>query len=123
MKALEDRVALRLARGRLRVCDPADIYHLEADGSTTLVRIRSARRLRDVRPLGDLSALLSPHGFLRVHRSHAVNLRHVREVRPSPSGSEWELRLSPPLNVVLPVSREGAVWVRDAYGDRKGKRR
>jgi hypothetical protein len=44
---------LHLARDRRRAIDPHDIYFLEATGQTTLVRLRSSRRLRDVRTLGN----------------------------------------------------------------------
>ena len=34
--------------------DPSNVYFLEAVGDDTLVRLRSKRRLRDLRPLGTL---------------------------------------------------------------------
>ena len=72
----EERVLLHLDERTRRAIDPADIYFLEADGSDTLVRLRSSRRLRDARQLPEVLALFVPHGFLRIHRSHAVNLAH-----------------------------------------------
>jgi two-component system LytT family response regulator len=38
------------------------------------------------RTLQSILESLEPHGFVRVHRSAAVNLSHVRQVRPLPSG-------------------------------------
>jgi two-component system LytT family response regulator len=38
------------------------------------------------RTLQSILESLEPMGFARVHRSAAVNLRHVRQVRPLPSG-------------------------------------
>lgn len=49
--------------------DPNDVYFLEALGDDTLVRLRSKRGLRDVRPLGTLLREFTPYGFLRVHRN------------------------------------------------------
>jgi DNA-binding LytR/AlgR family response regulator len=118
VKSLDDRFLLRLSRDRLRVVDPANIYHLEAVGRTTLVRLRAARRLRDLRSCGELANLLSGHGFLRVHRNHIVNLRRVQEVRQREAGSDWELRLEAPVGTVLPVSRQAIRWVRQAFGER-----
>jgi len=118
VKALDDRFLLRLARDRLRVVDPADIYYLEAVGRTTMVRLRSAKRVRDLRFCGELAVLLSDHGFLRIHRNHIVNLRRVQQVRQRGAGADWELCLEPPVGAVLPVSRQAIRWVRQAFGDR-----
>jgi hypothetical protein len=69
------------------------------------VRLRSARRLRDARTLGELVPLLSPFGVVRVHRKNAVNLRHVLDVRRRGGEADWEVKLEPRVNRVLPVSR------------------
>ena len=112
---LPDRILLHLADGRRVPVDPGEIYLLETAEGDTSVRLRSRRRLRDVRRLGDLVELLAPHGFVRIHRSHAVNLRRVREIRPV--GGGWEVRMDPPVNRVLPVSRREASDLFAAYGD------
>jgi DNA-binding LytR/AlgR family response regulator len=101
------RVLLHLPDRRRRLVDPEDVYYLEADGDDTLVRLRGARPLRDVRRLGELLEKLEPLGFVRVHRNHAVNPRHVRELRPARQREGWELRLEPPVNKLLPMSRTG----------------
>jgi DNA-binding LytR/AlgR family response regulator len=44
--------------------------------------------------------------FLRVHREYAVNLRRVALIRPRPSGRDWELKMEPPVNRVIPIARE-----------------
>ena len=98
-----DRVLLHLVDGQRTPVDPADVYFLEAVGSETLVRGRSRRRLEDVRPLGELMRLFKPHGFQRVHRNHAVNLRRILTIRRT--GRDWELKLEPPVNRVLPIGR------------------
>ena len=109
---LKDRAMRRIARVLINVCelrrapvDPNDVYFLEAVGGDTLVRLRSKRRLRDVRPLGRLLKEFTPYGFLRVHRNHAVNLARVREIRRRKGREDWEIKLEPPVNRVLPVSR------------------
>ena len=101
------RIVLHLADRRRRLVDPEDVYYLEADGDDTLVRLRGARPLRDVRRLGEILEKLEPLGFVRVHRNHAVNPRHVRELRPTREREGWELRLEPPVNKVLPMTRFG----------------
>ena len=49
--------------------------------------------------------------FAMIHRSWAVNLRRVREIWPA-ADSGWEVKLDPPVNRVLPVSRRrvSALW-------------
>ena len=118
-----DRVLLHVRRdSRLvkRAVDPADVYFLEADGGDTLVRLRGSRRLRDVRRLAEVAPLFEPFGFLTIHRAHAVNLRRVREVRPRDEGDDWEVKLDPPVNRVLPVARGELARLEAAFGEREG---
>ena len=89
MNAPPPRILLHLGRDRCRAVDPDDIYFLEAVGETTLVRTRSARRIRDVRALGELLELLSHLGFVRVHRNHAVSVRHIRDIRRRSGVKDW----------------------------------
>jgi DNA-binding LytR/AlgR family response regulator len=99
------KTLLHLARGLRRVVDVDEIYYLEAQGDETDVRLRGARSLRDVRSLGELLPGLASLGFVRIHRNHALHAGHVREIRPTASGSGWEVLLEPPVNKVLSVSR------------------
>ncbi len=99
------RVLLNISELRRLPVDPSDVYFLEAVGDHTLVRLRSKRRLRDLRHLGALLKQFAPYGFLRVHRNHAVNLARIQEIRQRKGRQDWELKLEPPVNRVLPVSR------------------
>lgn len=117
MSASQSRILLHLGRDRLRAVDPEDVYFLEAAGETTLVRLRSARRLRDVRALGDLLAAVPGAGFVRVHRNHAVSTRHVRELRRRSAQKGGEVKLEPPVNRVLPVGRTHLAALRAAFGE------
>jgi DNA-binding LytR/AlgR family response regulator len=111
MIILEDRILLHLQDGRRIPVDPQEIYLLEAEGGETLVRTRHAQPLTDVRQISELIDVFGPHGFVQIHRSWAVNLRRVREIRPASDGG-WEVKLDPPVNRVLPVSRRrvSALW-------------
>jgi hypothetical protein len=40
-----------------------------------------------------------------VHRNHAVNARHVLEIRRRNGEADWVIKLDAPVNRVLPVSR------------------
>jgi hypothetical protein len=46
-----------------------------------------------------------------------VNLRRVRELRPRDEGDDWEVRLEPPVNRVLPVARGELARLESAFGD------
>jgi DNA-binding LytR/AlgR family response regulator len=99
------RVTLHVDRDRRRLVDPADVYLLEAEGSATLVRLAGRTLLRDSRSLGELLPVFEPYGFVRVHRNHAVNLNRVRELRRRAGSDDWELKMEPPVNRVLPIAR------------------
>jgi DNA-binding LytR/AlgR family response regulator len=88
-----------------RPVDPHDVYSLEAVAHRTLVRLRDSTPLEDVRSLGELHPLFEPHGFRRIHRNHSVNLRRIFEIRPRAEGVDWEVKMEPPVNRVLPVAR------------------
>jgi DNA-binding LytR/AlgR family response regulator len=111
------RLLLHLGPGLRRAIDPGEVYFVEAIGDDTRVRTRAARALRDVRPLGQIVRVLLGQGFVRTHRNYLVNPGHVREVRRRADGDDWGLRLDPPVNVVLPVSRSAlsALWA--AFGE------
>lgn len=111
------RLLLHLGPGLRKAIDPDDIYFVEAIGDDTQVRTRAARALLDVRPIGEIARVLLPQGFVRAHRNYLVNPAHVREVRRRRGGEDWELRLEPPVNLVLPVSRGAlrALWA--AFGE------
>lgn len=102
------RLLIHLAPDRVRVIDLADVYYLEAEGELTLVRTRSARRIRDVRRMGEVLGALPKDALVRIHRNHAVNPDRIREIRRRTPGGDWEVKLEPPVNRVLPVSRNAS---------------
>ena len=116
MTILEDRVLLHLQDGRRVPVDPQEIYFLEAEGGETIVRTRHAESLTDVRQLGDLVESFEAAGFAQIHRSWVVNLRRVREIRSSSDGG-WEVKLDPPVNRVLPVSRRRVSGLWGRFGE------
>jgi len=110
-------VLIRTGEGERVVVDPLDVYLLEADGDETRVRLASRHELVDVRELGQLAALFGPYGFVAVHREYVVNPRRVALLRRRDGGRDWELKLAPPVNRVVPVSRERLDEVWAAFGD------
>jgi DNA-binding LytR/AlgR family response regulator len=110
------RVLLRVSEFRHVPVDPAEVYFLEAVGEHTMVRLRSKKRLRDLRRLGTLLKDFAPYGFVRVHRNHAVNLVHIGEIRQRKGRQDWEVKLESPVNRVLPVSRAEVGKLLNAFG-------
>jgi len=111
------RVLLHLHDGRRVPIEPGEVFLLEADGDETRIRTRGRRRVRDVRSLGEVLAHFPRGLFVQVHRSAAVNVDRVSEVRLRDTGRDWELRLEPPVNEVVPIGRTRlqALWA--AYGE------
>lgn len=99
------RVLLHLDDGRRVPVEPEEVFLLEAAGDETEVRTRGRRRLRDVRALAEVAALFPAGLFVQIHRSYAVNADRVAEIRRRDNGRDWELKLEPPVNRVLPVGR------------------
>ena len=102
--AATDRLLVRIDDGLYELVELDDVYHLETGGHDTLVRTRSKRRRRSTETLAQLLKRLPRPPFFQCHRSHAINLRRVRQVRLRETG-DWEVRLDPPVNVVVPVGR------------------
>jgi len=116
MARLEDLLLLHLAEDRRQPIEIADIYFVEADGGNTRVRTRHARTLLDLRQLAELLPLLEGHGFYQINRGQAVNLRRIQEIRRNSEGA-WELKLNPPVNLVLSVSRRRVADLWRQFGE------
>lgn len=112
-----DRVLLRTSDGERIAVDPSEVYLLEADRGNTRVRQRSKTALVDVREIGQVAELFAPYGFLRVHREWAVNLRRVASIRLREGGRDWELKMAPPVNQLIPISRDRLDELWAAFGE------
>jgi len=123
MTFIADRMIVWVEVGRGVVVEPEDVYWLEAKGAATWVRLRGRDRIRDRRSLGKVVESLAVFGFLRVHKNHAVNLRRVQEIRRRSPGGDWEVKLEPPVNRVLPVARgrERELLAAFEAGNRNGR--
>ena len=84
------RIAVKSVN-RIVIVQVADIIRIEAEDN--YVRLWAERPYLHKETLTGLVARLSPLSFLRVHRSHAVNVQFVRELRPQLHG-EYLIALS-----------------------------
>ena len=73
------RIPVR-AMNRIIIVPVAGIVRLQAEDN--YVRIFADRPYLHKETLSGLMMRLDPSEFLRIHRSHAVNIRVVRELRP-----------------------------------------
>jgi two-component system LytT family response regulator len=68
-------------RGRIIPVTIDDIDRLEADDDYVAVHTRGRRHLVYL-GMNEFEARLDPQRFLRIHRSHIVNLDHVAAMEP-----------------------------------------
>jgi len=83
------RIAVRV-RERIVIVPTAEIRRIDAEGN--YVRLWTDRSWLHKDTLTALCGRLDPAEFLRIHRSHAVNLHAVRELQPRSHG-EFRIRL------------------------------
>lgn len=94
--------------------DYADIYWCEASDKKVYAHTRSGKYA--VRyTLKELETLLNGYDFARVHKSHLVNLNHVKEVVPWFSGN-YLVRLSDNAQTELSMSRRYAAQLKGLTG-------
>jgi DNA-binding LytR/AlgR family response regulator len=115
-RTMAQRVLVYISRREQRVVDPGDVYCLVATGGETEVRMRGRTPLIDIHPLGEVLPFFEPVGFVRIHHQHAVNPAHVRLLRLQADGRDWEVKMSPPVNMVLPIARDRLGVVRGVLG-------
>jgi two-component system, LytTR family, response regulator len=72
------------ANGRIAPVAIEEVTRFEAQGDYVAIHTLSGRHLAALR-MGDLEGLLEEGRFLRVHRSHIVNLDHVKTMVPHAS--------------------------------------
>ncbi len=98
------RFPVRGLAGRAILLDREDICYIEGDGDDSLIRTAARKRYPHIEPLETVEVRLPSPPFFRIHRSCIVNLDRVYELRSRREG-EWEVKMDPPVNKVLPVSR------------------
>ncbi len=99
------RFPLKTEPGRILLVEWEQIFYVEAERDDTLIRTSRKKVLRHIEPLDEVGARLPSPPFFRIHRSYLVNLDRVLELRARGDG-EYELKLDPPVNRILPVSRQ-----------------
>ena len=95
--------------------DLREIYYIEAKHDDCLFRTARKRRYRHIETLQEVEARLPSPPFFRIHRSYIVTLNRARELRAR-GERDSEIKLDPPVNKVLPVSRTAYSKLRKLLG-------
>jgi two-component system LytT family response regulator len=65
----------------LEILNIDDIIHIKAEGSYCRVFLKNCQEMTLARPLKELDELLQDNeSFYRTHKSHLINLEHVKRV-------------------------------------------
>ncbi len=109
------RFPVKSEPGRVVLLEKSQIFYVEAEADDSLIRTARKKRYRHSERLDQVEARLPSPPFFRIHRSYVVNLNRVLELR-SRGNDEWELKMDPPVNKVLPVSRRRLPDLREMLG-------
>jgi hypothetical protein len=88
---LPERFAVRKRGGKEVMVEVDDIDWIEAAGNYAVLHV-GGDRMEIRSSLSKLEGELDPRRFVRVHKSHMVNIARVAEVTPWVSG-DWRIRL------------------------------
>lgn len=97
---------------RIVLVDTVDLLRLHSDGHYTRVITAEGSRFCNL-SIGDLETRLDPERFMRVHRSHIVNLGEVTQLARSDGRLTLHLRGD---DTAVPVSRTSAAAVMARLG-------
>jgi DNA-binding LytR/AlgR family response regulator len=98
---------------RIVLVDVKDIGRLEGEGHYTSIVATADRYLSNL-SLSVLESRLDPSRFLRVHRSHIVNLDYVTEIVRQDDG--FLVTLQEPLGPPVPVSKQKLPVLKEHFG-------
>ncbi len=111
LETRQEQVAIRVGQRYLLV--PAvEISHASVVDETLLVATQTMSGQSNYRTLDELHARLDPAVFWRVHRSHLVNIRNIKEVVPLFSRN-YVLKMKDAKATEIPVSRAQTKRLRD----------
>jgi two-component system response regulator LytT len=109
------RFPIKSEPGRVTLMEKDQIFYVEAEADDSLIRTARKKLYRHSERLDQVEGRLPSPPFFRIHRSYVVNLNRVLELR-SRGDDEWELKMDPPVNKVLPVSRRRLPDLREMIG-------
>jgi hypothetical protein len=101
-----------VASGQIVLVDVDEVHAVHSDGHYTRVLTAQASRFCNL-SIGDIETRLDPAHFMRVHRSHIVNLRQVEQLQRDDGRLHIRLRgMAEP----VPVSRSSSAELLERLG-------
>ncbi len=89
--ALADRLPVHTTKGT-ELIELATITRIEASGSYSVIHASGLPKPRSIsRKLGELEAALEGRGFVRAHRAHLVNVKHIMRYTPTKYAATLQL--------------------------------
>jgi two-component system LytT family response regulator len=89
----------------------SDIIYCEADARITKLFLVNKKMEAATRNLGDFETMLAPYGFFRIHKSHLINLKHLKKYIKGEGG---QVEMSD--GTVLDVSRRAKGGLLESIG-------
>jgi two-component system LytT family response regulator len=86
---LKDNISNKIAvpnKNGLSYYLKGDIVYIEADGSYSIMHMTNRKAITITRKIKDFEESLGHSGFIRVHKSYLVNIRHISELHRDDSG-------------------------------------
>ena len=79
------RLALN-SQDKIRIVELEEVVRCESHGSYTMFYTRDGESILVTKTLKEYDLLLSDLGFLRVHQSHLVNMKYIKEFNKADGG-------------------------------------
>lgn len=79
------RIALN-TQEKILIKEVSEIIRCESNVNYTMFHFSDKTRLLVTKTLKEYDELLSPHGFIRVHQSHLINIEYVKEYNKTDGG-------------------------------------
>lgn len=111
----ERKIILRTLKN-IYLLDVQDIIHCASDGSYTVFDTLEEGKITISKNIKEYDDLLSDSGFLRVHRSHLINLKHIRRLSKQDGGI-----LVMNQGIEVPVSTRGRERLMELFEEIAGK--
>jgi DNA-binding LytR/AlgR family response regulator len=102
------------AQQRLLLIDQREICFASTEDGVIRIVTQNIEGTSNCRTLEELMDQLDPEMFWRAHRSHIVNIQHIREVVPW-FKSSYQLRMDDKKHAEIPVSRSQTKRLRELF--------
>ncbi len=83
----QNKTIILKTQENIYIVDTMDIIHCESDGNYTIFETMDNEKIIVSRILKEYDDLLSDSGFFRVHRSHLINLKHIKRFEKQDGGN------------------------------------